>query len=131
MIVDTSAIVCILAAEQEAKEVAATLAAAATRHMSAASYLETAIVIESRHGMLGGKKLDQFIQSAQITIVPVTVEQANIARLAYRRYGKGRHSAGLNYGDCFAYALARVLGESLLYLGGDFAQTDIPPAIAS
>lgn len=130
MVIDTSAVIAILSAEPEADTIAATISADDSRQMSAATYLETAIVVESRHGVLGGKKLDQFIQAAQIVVEPVTIEQANIARRAYRRYGKGRNPAGLNFGDCFAYALAKVTGESLLFIGTDFSQTDIPSAIA-
>jgi ribonuclease VapC len=93
--------------------------------MSAASLLETAIVIEARYGEPGGNELDQLLQKAQIKIEPVTVEQAEVARRAYRSYGKGRHPAGLNFGDCFSYALAKVLGEALLFKGDDFSKTDI------
>jgi len=120
MVLDTSALIAILAAEPEATALAAALATADTRRLSAASLLETAIVIESRHGPAGGQKLDELIHAAQIQIEPVTA-----ARLAYRTYGKGRHPAGLNYGDCFSYALAKISGEPLLFKGEDFSQTDI------
>ncbi|MEZ4831728.1 MAG: type II toxin-antitoxin system VapC family toxin [Caldilineaceae bacterium] len=86
---------------------------------------ETAIVIESRFGMPGGEKLDLLLASAKIQIQSVTHEQVAVARLAYRTYGKGRHPAGLNYGDCFSYALAKVEDEPLLFKGNDFNQTDL------
>lgn len=125
MVLDTSALVAILSAEPEAETFATAITAANTRLMSAASLLETAIVIESRYGQTGGQKLDEIIRIAQIQIEPVTIEQVAVARLAYRTYGKGRHPAGLNYGDCFSYALAKVTGEPLLFKGDDFVQTDI------
>lgn len=80
---------------------------------------------KSRHGLAGGQKLDELIQAAQIQIESVTAEQVTIARLAYRLYGKEHHPAGLNFGDCFAYALAKTVGEPLLFKGNDFSQTDI------
>lgn len=125
MVLDTSALIAILSAESEATALAAAMAAADVRRLSAASLLETAIVIEARHGAAGGQKLDELIQAALIQIEPVTTEQVTAARLAYRTYGKGRHPAGLNYGDCFAYALAKISGEPLLFKGADFSQTDI------
>lgn len=129
MVLDTSALIAILSAEPEAAALATAIAAAATRLLSAASLLETAIVIEARHGQAGGQKLDELIHTAQIQIEPVTIEQITAARLAYRAYGKGRHPAGLNYGDCFAYALAKISGEPLLFKGEDFSQTDIQAAV--
>jgi ribonuclease VapC len=96
-----------------------------TRLMSAASLLETSIVVESRLGEAGGRELDLLLLKARVVIVPFTPKQAEIARVAYRTYGKGRHPVGLNYGDCFAYALAKTSGESLLFKGNDFPRTDI------
>lgn len=125
MVIDTSAIVAILADEPEAEALAEAIAEDATRLMSAASWLETAIVIEARYGTAGSEKLDELLRVVDIRIEAVTAEQAAAARLAYRRYGKGRHQAGLNFGDCFAYALAKVTGERLLFKGDDFGQTDI------
>lgn len=125
MVLDTSALIAILTAEPEANTFAAVIATAATRLLSAASLLETAIIIEARYGPAGGQKLDELIRVAQVQVEPVTVEQVTSARLAYRVYGKGRHPAGLNYGDCFAYALAKISGEPLLFKGNDFGQTDI------
>jgi ribonuclease VapC len=93
--------------------------------MSTASYLEAAIVVEQRFGEPGGRELDLWLHRAGVDLVGVDAEQADVARSAYRRFGKGRNRAGLNYGDCFAYALAKVSGEPLLYKGGDFSHTDI------
>ncbi len=123
MVLDTSALIAILSAEPEAETFAT--ATATIRLLSAASFLETAVVIESRYGLAGGEKLDELIQTAHIQIEPVTAEQAAAARSAYRSFGKGRHPAALNFGDCFAYALAKTTGESLLFKGNDFTQTDI------
>ena len=93
--------------------------------MSAASYLETAIVVEARLGAAGGRELDLLVHKAAIEVAAVTAEQVEIGRDAWRRFGKGRHQAGLNSGDCFAYALAATSGEPLLAKGDDFAKTDI------
>jgi ribonuclease VapC len=93
--------------------------------MSTASYLEAAIVIEARFGEPGGRELDLWLHRAGVDLVAVDADQAEVARSAYRRYGKGRHRAGLNYGDCFAYALSKVSGEPLLFKGDDFGHTDI------
>ena len=125
MVIDTSAIIAILFNEPDALDIARAIEAASIRRISAARLLETAIVVEARHGLAGGEKLDQFINSASVQIEPATVEQSAIARMAYRRYGKGRHPAGLNYGDCFAYALAKAVDEPLLFKGADFVLTDI------
>jgi ribonuclease VapC len=94
--------------------------------MSAASYLEAAIVIEARFGDAGGRELDLWLHRAAVDLVSVDADQVEVARRAYRKYGKGRHRAGLNYGDCFAYALSKVSGAALLYKGLNFAHTDIP-----
>lgn len=132
MVIDSSALIAILSDESDAPALASAIALAVSCRMSAASLLETAIVIESRHGPAGGEKLDEFIQTAQISIEAVTVGQINIARTAFRRYGKGRgHPAGLNFGDCFSYALAKGLGEPLLFKGDDFSRTDILVASTS
>jgi ribonuclease VapC len=96
--------------------------------MSTASYLETAIVIESRFGESGGRELDLWLHRSSVSLVAVDADQAEVARAAYRRYGKGRHRAGLNYGDCFSYALARVSGQPLLFKGDDFGHTDVVAA---
>ena len=96
--------------------------------MSAANLLETAIVVESRGGMAAGHELDVFLERAGIELVPVTPQQVEAARRAWRRFGRGNHPARLNFDDCFAYALAEATGEPLLFKGKDFAQTDIEPA---
>jgi ribonuclease VapC len=126
MVIDTSAIVAILRQESGAEGLLSRLTAAGSRRISAASLLETAIVLESKSGERGGEQLDLFLARAQIEVEPVTHEQVRIARTAWRRYGKGSgHAARLNFGDCFSYALAHSLGEELLYKGADFAQTDV------
>ena len=125
MVIDTSAILAILGDEPEAELFADKIASAEMRWVSAATLLETAIVVEARHGAAGGQKLDEMIVAAQILVEAVTVEQVALARLAYRTYGKGRHPAGLNFGDCFSYALAKLRSEPLLFKGEDFTQTDL------
>jgi ribonuclease VapC len=95
------------------------------RLLSAASYLEAAIIIDDRFGYEGARDLKLFLTEAEIEIQSVNLEQAEVAREAYRRFGKGNHPAGLNFGDCFAYALARITGQPLLFKGNDFPQTDI------
>jgi ribonuclease VapC len=95
--------------------------------MSVATLVEISIVIESRYGAEGLRDLDQLIERGGIELVAVDLEQAKLARGAFSRFGKGRHAAGLNYGDCFAYALAKMLGEPLLFKGEDFSRTDVPP----
>jgi ribonuclease VapC len=125
MILDTSALLAILQDEPERRAFNAAIEAAASRSMSAATFVETSIVIGARYGGDGLRDLDLFIAKAEIALVPVDKEQAHAARDAFLRFGKGRHPAGLNYGDCFSYALARTLGEPLLYKGDDFSQTDV------
>ena len=129
MIVDTSAAAAILFDEPDSALYATAIAQVARRRMSAANFLEAAMVVEGRSGGSGGRDLDLFIETASIEIVPVSVEHARAARLAWRRYGKGNHPAGLNFGDCFAYALAEIVGEPLLYKGDDFALTDVESAL--
>src|ERR1700694_5259495 len=129
MVIDTSAVVAILRQESGAEGLLSRLTAAGSRRISAASLLETAIVLEGKSGERGGEQLDLFLARAQIEVAPVTIEQVRIARTAWRRYGKGSgHPARLNFGDCFSYALALSLGEELLYKGADFAQTDVARA---
>jgi len=125
VVVDTSALIALLGMEAEAARVAAALESEATRLISAATVVETGLVIESRYGAQGGRELDLLIAKAELSIQPVTAEQAEVAREAWRRYGKGRHPAGLNFGDCFSYALARTSGEPLLFKGDAFIHTDI------
>jgi ribonuclease VapC len=125
MVIDTSALIAILSLEPEAEQFAAAIQDDPVRLVSAATLLECAIVIESRYGEPGGEKLDRLISTGSMKPEAVTYEQVMIARTAYRIYGKGRHPAGLNFGDCFAYALAKVTGEPLLFKGDDFSRTDI------
>jgi ribonuclease VapC len=111
--------------EREAARLAEAIEADQNRLMSAATLVETGLVIESRYGAAGGRELDVLVAKAGLSIEPVTAEQADVAREAWSRYGKGRHSAALNFGDCFSYALARTTGEPLLFKGDDFTQTDV------
>ena len=129
MIVETSALLAVLFEEADAVYFQRAISDAATRRMSTANYFEAAMVIESRLGEEGGRRLDNYLELVSIELVPVSVEQAHAARLAWRRYGKGNHPAGLNFGDCFAYALAEIVGEPLLYKGDDFALTDVESAL--
>jgi ribonuclease VapC len=125
MVVDTSALIAILQDEPERRVFNEAIEAAETCAMSTASFLETSMIIESRYGPDGTRDLDLFISKARITFASVDADQAYVARDAFRRYGKGRHAAGLNFGDCFAYALAKLLDEPLLFKGNDFVLTDI------
>ena len=129
MVIDTSALLAILLDEPERRAFNEAIDAAESRVMSAATFVEVSIVIESRYGAEGLRDLDLFIERAGIELAAVDAEQAHAARRAFSRFGKGRHRAGLNYGDCFPYALATVLGEPLLYKGDDFPHTDIPPFV--
>jgi len=127
MVIDTSALLAILLDEPERRGFNELIEAARTRLISAATLLETAIILEARRGEAAGRELDLFLHRARFEVVPVDADQVEIARAAYRRYGRGFHPAGLNYGDCFSYALAAATGEALLFKGSDFAQTDIAP----
>lgn len=125
MILDTSAIIAILQSEPEADQLILAIQNAKTLRVSAASVVEAGIVMYARYGDAGELEVDQFIHRLKISIVPVNAEQAELARSAYRKYGKGIHQAGLNYGDCFSYALAISLQEKLLFVGEDFSKTDV------
>jgi ribonuclease VapC len=125
MVIETSAIIAVLLNEANAVGIARAIESCSPRLLSAANFLEASIVIESRKGEAGGRELDLLIYRAAIEIVAVDQDQAEIARLAWRRFGKGRHPAGLNYGDCFAYALVKSRRLPLLFQGDDFSQTDI------
>jgi ribonuclease VapC len=125
MVIDTSAILAILQREPERRSFLEAVEAAESRRMSVAGFVETSIVIESRYGAEGLRDLDGFISRAGIELISVDSEQAQLARLAFSRYVKGRHRAALNYGDCFSYAAAMSLGEPLLCKGDDFIHTDI------
>ena len=129
MIVDTSAVLAVLFDEADARRYAEAMAGAETCRLSAASWLEAGITVDSQAGAAAGRQLDAFVKRAGLVIEPVTLEQAELARQAYFDFGKGRHPAGLNFGDVFAYALAKSTGEPLLFKGEDFARTDIEAAI--
>jgi ribonuclease VapC len=130
MIVDSSAMIAILTGEPDGPALSRVLDGPELVRLSAASYLETSIVLDKRRDTVMSAKLDDLIESARITLEPVTVEQARIARRAYRDYGKGSgHPANLNFGDCFSYALARDKREPILYKGDDFVHTDLRSAL--
>jgi ribonuclease VapC len=125
MVVDTSAIVAILFGEPEAGAFAEAIEQDAVRMMSAASVLEAAIVVESELGDPGARELDLLLYQAGIAVVPFSPDHLAAARHAFRVFGKGRHAAALNFGDCFSYALSKSTGEPLLFKGDGFARTDV------
>lgn|SRR6185437_74285 len=125
MVIDSSALIAVLLDEPLAPAIATAMAAASSRLLSAANLLEASIVIEGRWGAVGGRELDLLIYRTDIEVVDVDSGQVEIARAAWRQFGKGRHPAQLNYGDCFAYALAKSCRLPLLYVGTDFGLTDI------
>jgi ribonuclease VapC len=129
MVIDSSAVLAILKQERLAARCALAIANDPVRLMSAASLVEAGMVMQARFGDGGGRALDALVRRARIEIVPFDEEQAAIAREAFRRFGKGRHPAGLNLGDCFAYALAKRQAQALLFVGDDFGQTDLAPAL--
>ena len=125
MVIDSSAIIAILLAEPEAEKLSQVIADDPARFMSGFSLLESSVVIEARKGEPGGRELDLLLHRTSVRIVDLSAEQIEIAREAWRRFGRGRHAAALNIGDCCSYALARSLGEALLFKGDDFSKTDI------
>jgi ribonuclease VapC len=125
MIIDTSALMCILQAEPEARAIARSLVQDGTRQLSAGNFLEAGMLVQARYGDEGSRDLDLLLAKLRIQIVAFTSTQAEIARRAFREFGKGRHPAGLNFGDCIAYGLAKDTGEPLLFKGEDFSKTDI------
>jgi ribonuclease VapC len=131
MIVDTSALMAILFSESDAERYATAMAEAAICRVSSATFVEAAIVVAAHSKGAAGHQLDALLREAKIKIEPVTEAQAHIARQAYLDFGKGRHPAGLNLGDCFAYALAKATGEPLLFKGLDFTRTDVRAALAA
>jgi ribonuclease VapC len=131
MVIDSSALVAIFLAEPERSIYLELIENAEVRLISAVNVFETGMVLEARRGEAIGREFDLFVTRAHLQIVPFDADQAVIARQAFRRFGKGRHPAALNFGDCFSYALARLSGEPLLAKGNDFAQTDIPMCIRS
>lgn len=132
MILDSSALVAVLRDEPEAATFIEAIDRAPRCQLSAANYVETAVVIDTARDPVASRRLDDFLQQAEIEIQPVTIRQARIAREAYRDFGKGSgHPARLNLGDCFAYALAKQTGEALLFKGDDFSYTDVTCATVS
>lgn len=126
MVIDTSAVLAILLREPERRTFINAIETADSTRMSVAGFVESSMVIESRYGAEGLRDLDRFISRANIELMAVDGEQGLLARSAFSRFGKGRHRAGLNYGDCFSYAAAMSSGETLLCKGDDFIHTDVP-----
>jgi len=130
MVIDSSAIITLLLGEPETTEFVAAIAAASSRLVSAATYLESAIVIVARSGPKAIEQLDRLLDDLEIEVVPFGRDQAILAITAYRQYGKGSgHAAGLNFGDCFSYSLAKLRDEPLLFKGNDFSHTDLGTAV--
>lgn len=130
MIVDSSAVVGILNGEPDAEALTDALVSARNRRMSAAALVELYVVVDGKRDPVRSGRLDELLRSSEMEIIDVTAEQAHIARTAYRDFGKGSgHAAGLNFGDCFSYALAKVTGEPLLFKGDDFGHTDLTSAL--
>ena len=125
MVIDSSAILALLLNEPEADDIEIAIDEDPVRLMSVASGLEAAIVVEARLGAAGGREFDLLLHKTRIELVAVTNEQTEAGRTAWRRFGRGRHDANLNFGDCFSYALAAVSGEPLLFTGDDFSKTDV------
>ncbi len=125
MVIDTSAVIAILFGESDAEHYSTAIEIDPTRLMSAASVLETCLVVERELGEAGNRELDLLLLKIGIETIAFNEEQLKVARHAFREYGKGRHPAGLNFGDCFSYALSRTSGEPLLFKGDDFAKTDV------
>lgn len=131
MVIDTSAVVALLLAEPETADFVAAIAAAPRRMVSAATYLETCIVMFRRSGPAALETLDRLLADLAAEVVPFTHEQATLAVDAFARFGKGSgHAAGLNFGDCFTYALAKLTGDPVLFKGADFARTDLAKAVS-
>ena len=129
MVVDTSAVIAILFGEPETESYVRALADDSKKMISAFNALESAMVVEAKKGESGGRELDLLLHRARIEIISLSSDQVELSLKAWRKYGKGNHPAGLNIGDCCAYALAKYSGEPLLYKGNDFSRTDIPPVI--
>jgi ribonuclease VapC len=125
VVIDTSALLANFLGEPERKQFLDLITRAETRLISAANVLETGIVLEARRGEAAGREFDLFLHQAKFDVVPVDADHVDIARVAWRKYGRGRHPAALNFGDCFAYALAKTSGEPVLAKGSDFARTGI------
>lgn len=130
MIIDASAIIAILRDEPEASSCAKAIASTSSRRVSAVNYVEAAVVIDLSRNPVASRRFDDLFREAQLVVEPVTEAQARVAREAYRDFGKGsRHPAELNFGDCFAYALAKATGEPILFKGDDFNRTDLTPVL--
>ena len=129
MILDTSALLAVLFGEKDAEAYAQAISQAEICRISATTFVEVSIVVESQTGDAGSRQWDSFFRTAGINIEPVTEEHAHAARQAWSDFGKGRHAAGLNFGDCFSYALAKVSGEPLLFKGQDFRKTGVLAAL--
>lgn len=130
MVIDSSALLAILLGESDAEIFIAAMERSPRRYLSAVQLLETAIVVEARKGRAGGREMDILLHQAQVQVVNFTAELAETARRAWRQWGKGNHAAALNYCDCCAYALAREMGEPLLFKGEDFRRTDVQAVIS-
>ena len=128
MVIDGSALMAIVLDKTDAAELVDILVDAPVRRMSTVTWLEAALIIEERGGRIAALRFDEWVRAAAIELVPVTTEQASVARTAWRHFGATRHSNRLNYGDCLAYALAKTLGETLLFRSAAFLRTDIEPA---
>lgn len=129
MILDLSAVLAILLQESDGRRFLRAVLDAEPRRMSVSNWLEATMVVDRRGNAIAANWFDEFMKNVQIELVPVSVSQAAIARHAWRVFGRGVHPARLNYGDCFAYALAKETREPLLFKGDDFAQTDVEPAL--
>ena len=128
MVLDTSAVIAILQKEDESDRLIDAIAADPVRRMSAGSVVEAGLIMQARYGDAGERELDLLLNRLRVDVLPITEEHVEYARSAYRRFGKGRHHAGLNYGDCFSYAAAVALNEPLLSVGSDFSKTDVASA---
>lgn len=129
MVLDTSALLAIFLDEPERRRFNEAIESAGARWLSVATFVETSIVLEARYGAEGVRDFDQYLSVADVSLIPVDADQGYLARQAFRSYGKGRHAAGLNLGDCFSYALAKSLNQPLLYKGNDFSRTDVLSAL--
>jgi ribonuclease VapC len=125
VVIDSSALIAVLCMEPDAARIAQAIESDPVRLLSAATLVESSIALETKLGDAAARELDLLLVRAHVTIEPVTSEQAELARQAWRRFGRGRHPAKLNYGDCFSYALSRASGEPLLFKGNDFGSTDV------
>lgn len=125
MVIDTSALLAVLQDEPERRRINEVLEASSATLISAATLVEASILSEARRGLEGVRELDLLLDEAHIAVVPVDLDQARTARRAFSIYGKGRHPAGLNFGDCFSYALARITDRGLIFTGDDFTKTDV------